>query len=120
MDDGLRHHIWCICSIRPRLPDANGALVTVSIAARLRFDDIEVIADAARAGLGLCWLPHWLIRDSVQAGELVEIWADRPCTTVDCFAVWPATRYLPLRSRLAINVLTERLSKGDYPRKHKH
>lgn len=107
-----------------RLPDADGALVAVSIAARLRFDDIEVIADAARAGLGLCWLPHWLIQDSVQAGELVEIWPDRPCTTVDCYAVWPATRYLPLRSRLAIDVLAERLPKSDkigrstrYPRR---
>jgi DNA-binding transcriptional LysR family regulator len=98
-----------------RLPDGDGALVAVAIAARLRFDDIEVIADAARAGLGLCWLPHWLIRDSVQTGELVEIWADRPCMTVDCFAVWPATRYLPLRSRLAIDVLADRLSERNRP-----
>ncbi|KQP02740.1 LysR family transcriptional regulator [Methylobacterium sp. Leaf93] len=103
---GDRGYVW-------RLPDAGGVLVPVSPHARLRFDDVEVILAAAKAGLGLCWLAHWLIRDSLQAGELVQLWADRPYATMDCYAVWPAARYLPLRSRLAIDALASRMPRDD-------
>jgi hypothetical protein len=30
---------------------------------------------------------------------------------MECYAVWPATRYLPLRSRLAIDALVAELPK---------
>lgn len=94
-----------------RLADPSGALVDVSLASRLRLDDLEVIADAAVGGLGLAWLPYWLIRERVRAGDLVELWDDRPAATMECYAVWPATQYLPLRSRLAIDALASELPK---------
>nr|WP_223216874.1 LysR family transcriptional regulator [Paraburkholderia phenoliruptrix] len=96
-----------------QLPDATGALVDVPVISRLRFDDLEVIADAAVEGMGLAWLPYWLIRERMQQGELVEIWGDRPSAAMECYAVWPAAQYLPLRSRLAIDVLAAELEK--YP-----
>ena len=94
-----------------RLPDVSGALVNVQVSSRLRFDDLEVVADAAAEGLGIAWLPHWLIRERLRTGPLVEIWGDRPTATMDCYAVWPASRYLPLRSRLAIDILSKDLPK---------
>lgn len=94
-----------------QLPDASGALVEVAIASRLRFDDLEVIVDAAVAGLGLAWVPDWLIRDELSTGALVELWADRPSASMDCYVVWPSTQYLPLRSRLAIDALVAELPK---------
>ncbi|TIP69552.1 MAG: LysR family transcriptional regulator, partial [Mesorhizobium sp.] len=30
---------------------------------RLRLDDLAAIADAAAAGMGLAWLPYWLVRE---------------------------------------------------------
>jgi DNA-binding transcriptional LysR family regulator len=95
------------------LPDAKGALVDVLVTSRLRFDDLEVIADAAAEGMGLAWLPYWLIRDRMQQGALVEIWGDRPRAAMECYVVWPAAQYQPLRSRLAIDVLVCELEK--YP-----
>jgi DNA-binding transcriptional LysR family regulator len=53
--------------------------------------------------MGHAWLPCWLIRDRVRAGDLVELWLYRPSATVECYAVWPVAQYLPLRSRLAID-----------------
>lgn len=94
-----------------QLPDATGALIEVSVSSRLRLDDLEVIADAAVAGMGLAWVPYWLIRDRMGAGDLVELWGDRPSATMECYAVWPATQYLPLRSRLAIDALATELPK---------
>ncbi|WP_027059596.1 LysR family transcriptional regulator [Mesorhizobium loti] len=94
-----------------QLPDARGKLIDVSVASRLRFDDLEAIANAAVDGMGLAWVPHWLIRDELLAGSLVALWANRPSASMECYAVWPATQYLPLRSRLAIDALVSELPK---------
>jgi len=94
-----------------QLPDASGKLIDVSVPSRLRFDDLEAIANAAVDGMGLAWVPHWLIRDELHAGSLVALWANRPSASMECYAVWPATQYLPLRSRLAIDALVSELPK---------
>jgi len=91
------------------LPDADGRLTEVRLASRLRFDDLEVTADAAVAGMGIAWLPHWLVRDRIQAGALVALWEKRPAASMDSQAIWPATDYMPLRVRLAIDTLVEKL-----------
>ncbi|GAB7551478.1 hypothetical protein NRB_09760 [Novosphingobium sp. 11B] len=96
-------------SLAWQVPDATGALIDMAVTSRLRFDDLEVIANAAVDGMGLAWLPYWLIRDRIRQGELVELWSERPRVSMECHAVWPATRYLPLRSRLAIDVLAAEL-----------
>lgn len=95
-----------------RLSDADGVLADVPVTSRLRFDDLEVIVDAVAEGMGLAWLPDWLIAARLEAGDLVEIWADRPSATMDSFAVWPATPYLPLRTRLAIDALVAELPRS--------
>lgn len=94
-----------------QLPDATGTLVDVPVASRWRFDDLEVIADAATENMGVTWLPYWLIRERMQRGELVELWADRTSVVMECYAVWPAAQYQPLRSRLAIDALVAGLEK---------
>lgn len=94
-----------------QLPDATNALVDFQPTSRLRFDDLEAIADAAAEGMGVAWLPYWLIRDRMRRCELVEIWGERPSAVMECYAVWPAAQYLPLRSRLAIDVLAAELPK---------
>lgn len=79
--------------------------VTVEPNAKLRFDDIESIADAAAAGLGLAWLPYWLIRERIVAGELATVLENRPGMVIESYALWPQTLHLPLRVRVAIDAL---------------
>jgi len=88
-----------------RLPDANGVLVDVPVISRLRFDDLEVIVDAVAEGMGLAFVPEWLVAPRIATGDLVEVWPDLPSAIMDCYAVWPATPYMPLRTRLAIDAL---------------
>nr|WP_216664565.1 LysR family transcriptional regulator [Dickeya dadantii] len=95
-----------------RLPDSTGELVDIQVTSRMRFNDLEVVADAAVEGMGIAWLPHWLIRERIQRGALVEIWGDRPGAVMECYAVWPAAHHLPLRCRLAIDVLAAELPNG--------
>lgn len=76
---------------------------------RMRFDDLEAIADAAAASFGLAWLPSWLVSERVQRGDLTIVLSNIPSATFDAQAVWPRIHNLPLRVRLAINALVDQL-----------
>ncbi|KAA0699623.1 LysR family transcriptional regulator [Neorhizobium sp. P12A] len=77
--------------------------------ARLRFDDLEAIADAAVAGMGLAWLTRWLVRDDLQSGALVPVLKGLSCISYEAHAVWPRTPHLPLKMRAVIDMLAARL-----------
>jgi DNA-binding transcriptional LysR family regulator len=85
--------------------------VIVTPRTRLRFDDLEAIADAAVAGMGLAWLPCWLIRGRGASGELVRVLEDWPGAVFDIYTVWPQTPHLPLRVRVAVDTLAKALPK---------
>jgi DNA-binding transcriptional LysR family regulator len=72
---------------------------------RLRLDDLDAIADAAAADMGLAWLPYWLVRDRIQAGALVPLLPEQPGFLYDCYALWLQTSHLPLKVRLAVDAL---------------
>lgn len=76
---------------------------------RIRFDDLEAIADAAEAGHGLAWLPCWLIREQVRGGRLVPLLENVPRLVFRTHALWPETPHLPLRVRFAIDALAAAL-----------
>lgn len=76
---------------------------------RLRLDDLDAIADAATSGLGLAWLPYWLVRDRIQAGALVALLPQQPGFLYDCHALWLQTPHLPLKVRLAVDALAAAL-----------
>ena len=78
---------------------------------RLRLDDLDAIADAAAAGMGLAWLPCWLVRDRIQSGTLVKLLPDQPEFLYDCHALWLQTPHLPPKVRLAVDALAATLPK---------
>lgn len=78
---------------------------------RLRLDDLDAIADAAVEGMGLAWLPYWLVRERTRAGALVELLPDQPRYPYDCHALWLQTPHLPLKVRLAVDALAATLPK---------
>lgn len=94
-----------------QLPDATGRIVDMPLGSRLYLDDLEAIADAAAAGLGLAWLPEWLVRERLNAGELVAVLENQPGATMDIHALWPGATHMPLRLRLAVDALMEQLPK---------
>jgi len=85
--------------------DADGSMREVRMAGRLVLDDLESIADAAIAGAGLARLPCWLLSRHMKAGELALVMTSQHVLSTGIYAVWPATRYLPSKTRAAIDVL---------------
>jgi DNA-binding transcriptional LysR family regulator len=90
-------------------PCADQAVTEFAPSSRLRLDDLDAIADAAVAGLGLAWLPFWLVRDRIASGALVRLFPDQPQFLYDCHALWLEAPNLPRRIRLAIDTLAAKL-----------
>lgn len=76
---------------------------------RLRLDDLDAIAEAAVAGLGLAWLPGWLVRERIEAGALVPLLSDQRGLHFDNYALWLQTPHLPLKVRFAVDALAAQL-----------
>jgi DNA-binding transcriptional LysR family regulator len=85
--------------------------VEVTPVSRLRLDDLDAIADAAATGMGLAWLPYWLVRERIQVGALVPLLPDQPGFLYDAYALWLQTPHLPLKIRLAVDALAAALPK---------
>jgi len=81
----------------------------VKPAGRLRFDDLEAIADAAAGAGGLAWLPSWLVAARLRSGELVEVLPALRGPGFEIHAVWPLGRYLPMRVRAVIDALVRQV-----------
>jgi DNA-binding transcriptional LysR family regulator len=92
-------------------PRADQPPLTVTPISRLRFDDMEAIANAACAGMGLAWLPYWLVREHIQRGALVPVLQDQSAYLYDCHAVWLQIPRLPMKVRLAVDALASGLPK---------
>lgn len=92
-----------------RFPRNDEPPVEITPLNRMRLDDLTAIADAAIAGMGLAWLPNWLIRDHLQAGTLVQLLPNQPELLYDVYAVWLRTPQLPLKIRVAVDALVAKL-----------
>ncbi len=96
--------------VRPWLfPRKEGPPVEVMPRHRLRLDNLEAIADAAVLGMGLAWLPSWLVRERLKAAELVELLPEEGRLPYDVHALWLQTPHLPPKVRVAIDALAAEL-----------
>ncbi|MVW46019.1 LysR family transcriptional regulator, partial [Enterobacteriaceae bacterium TzEc013] len=92
-----------------QLMDYDGTSCTFIPRSSLNMDDLQAICDAALAGHGLAWLPCWMVIKEIQQGDLVPLLKQAPDVRFDVHAVWQQTPHLPLRVRIAIDMLVKRL-----------
>ena len=85
--------------------DSAGHELNPQVDMRLVFDDLQAITDAAVAGLGLAWLPCWLMAKHARAGELEMVLNCDNVLPAEIYSVWPQSHYLPTKTRAAIDAL---------------
>jgi DNA-binding transcriptional LysR family regulator len=88
-----------------QMRDANGKLKILEVERRLSFDDVQAIADVAIGGAGIARLPRWLAAPYLRAGQLALLPETEGAAESEIHAVWPHTRYLPAKTRAAIDAL---------------
>lgn len=78
---------------------------------RLRFDDLDSIAEAAVSGAGLAWLPSWLVQARLQSGALVHLFPNELEYPYEVSLLWLQRPHIPLKLRVAIDTLKLELPK---------
>jgi DNA-binding transcriptional LysR family regulator len=93
--------------------DARGKVGTVRMPTRMRANNGEFLRDAAIASQGIVLQPTFIAYQAIEAGQLVPALTDCDWQSLDVWAVYPATRFLPQRIRALVEFLAERF--GDAP-----
>jgi len=89
--------------------DADGRAVSFEIRSRFVCGSLEVVADAGVAGLGLVRVPTWLAAPLLDNGTLMRVFDEPQPYGYELTAIWPQARVMPLRLRVTIDRLLERL-----------
>ncbi|MEP6720818.1 MAG: LysR family transcriptional regulator [Variovorax sp.] len=94
-----------------RYHDAAGRVIDFAAPTRFNFscNSLEVTAMAAIQGVGMARLPAWLVSEALADGRLVQVFEDPRPFGYALNAVWPKARVMPLKTRVVIDLLAERL-----------
>lgn len=92
-----------------KLRDAQEDMVKAPGRSRLRLDTGEAIRGAALAGLGIAYLPQFLIQNDLSAGTLRSVLPDATSDSVKIVALYPSKRLLEPRVRHFIDLLVSQL-----------
>jgi len=91
-----------------KLESANGP-VTVSVSGRLSSNNLEVMNDAAKQGLGITCGATLLAAQALASGELVRVLPDFQFEPTAVFAVYPSARQLSTKVRATVDFLIDAL-----------
>jgi DNA-binding transcriptional LysR family regulator len=93
-----------------RIPGEDGTWAKALGQSRLRLDSGEAIRDAAVAGLGIAYLPDFLVAGDLAAGRLQQVLAQPKAGDVKIVAIYPTRRLLDPRVRRFIDLMVEELA----------
>lgn len=112
--DELASHDCLIFSSRNRrqswhfLGD-DGTRVRAQGRSRLRLDSGEALRDAAASGLGIAFLPDFLVAPDLAAGRLQQVLPGLEFGDVEIVAIYPTKRLLEPRVRRFIDLMVEEI-----------
>ena len=93
--------------------ERRGESLAVDVPGRLVLDDMLLVRQAARAGLGLAFLSGWDIRDELARGELIPVLQDWRPPFPGLRLYYPGHRHVPAGLRALIDLVRERGTASD-------
>ncbi len=75
----------------------------------MKSDDTNLTLHAVRAGMGMSFLPEWLVDEDLAHARLVKLVPDHAAPPVTLFAVYTSRQYMAPKLRSFIDFLGERL-----------
>lgn len=91
----------------------NGA-TSVKVSGPLKANNGEVLVQAARQGLGIAFLPNFLVRDEIDNGGLVPVLEQYRLPELSVYAVSPPNRFPARKVQAFITFLAERFEAADF------
>ncbi|MGO4261345.1 LysR substrate-binding domain-containing protein [Lysobacter sp. TAB13] len=110
-DDVLAHNYlrfaWASESFELHGP--GGEVQRLQANGRYRINNSLGIRESFLIGAGLGLAPAWLVQDLIDSGELAWVLPQWKASAHEAYLLYPARRYLPLRTRVLVEFLRERL-----------
>ena len=88
--------------------------INVNVPERFRTNNGLMLADVAKAGLGIATLPTYEVYQSIEAGRLVPLLTDWRYADLGLYLVYPPGRFLSTRTRTFSEVLAARFGGRPY------
>ncbi|MDZ4254688.1 MAG: LysR family transcriptional regulator [Sulfuritalea sp.] len=92
----------------------DGVPHAVEIGGPITANNGNALQEAAIQGMGIVFQPTFIAADAIRQGKLVPILRKFPIPTLDMFAVFPGTRFVPQRVRAFVDFLALRLGPEPY------
>ncbi|MEM1129622.1 MAG: LysR family transcriptional regulator [Pseudomonadota bacterium] len=91
-----------------------GEMRVVHNRGRLAVNDATALAEAARQGLGIAFLPEFLVKADLEDGALVEVLDSLPPQTQPVFVILPKGEITPTKVQALIDYLIEASNNGAF------
>ncbi len=69
-------------------------------------NNIQGRLDFAKRGVGLAWLPDYIVQGAQDEGSLLSVLDDYAIRVEPLWLLWPSGPYLPLKTRVFIDYLS--------------
>ncbi|MEJ8859093.1 LysR family transcriptional regulator [Variovorax robiniae] len=89
-----------------------GEPVTVPVSGRLRSNNVSAVLVAARNGLGVAMMPHYVASESLATGKVVQVLADHALAEQEIHAVFPSPKLVPGKVLSLIAFMQGRFAEG--------
>lgn len=104
-----RHHCLAHESHGAWLLERGGERKRLTIKGRFSISNLQGLKNAALAGLGIVRLPDYMCAEDLRSGRLIEVLEDWREPPIDCRAVYPSSRHLPIKVRSFLDFVGTRL-----------
>lgn len=110
--DDLKEHQMLIYGLESanynlKLYSNDGVIHSVQGVGQFKFDSGEAIKDTAIEGLGIAYLPEFMVEKDIKSGHLIQILPMYTSDLLPINVIYPNKKNLPIRVRLFIDALIE-------------
>ena len=116
-DDLDAHDCLVLTTYQPRGHwqfGAGKAIRSLRITGSIETNSVDVLRQAALAGVGLVQLPSYVLSNDVRSGALLPLLTGLEADNRNVYAVYPASRHLSPKVRAFVDYLAETLGRPSY------
>ena len=92
-----------------RFIDLNGEKIQVHLESQVITNDSSLEIDLAVANQGIFRTPRFALKDELETGKLVELFADFPKTSIGVYMVYPSRKHMSAKVRSFIDFIIQEL-----------
>ena len=92
-----------------RFIDLNGEKIQVHLESQVITNDSSLEIDLAVANQGIFRTPRFALKDELETGKLVELFADFPKTSIGVYMVYPSRKHMSAKVRSFIDFVIQEL-----------